>query len=153
VWWRAHAAATALLILCSAALVTGTSPASQTDPHDSPRLSPETSPSGLMNQADSLAPDTVGNKTLAGAAMWANRSLAGATSPQAARDMGWQGYADPVTNGHDSTSAQLQRDKLSTASLELPISFPEGWLAEQASELLAFSLHALQQQEADEQVP
>ena len=70
-----------------------------------------------------------------------------------ASDMGWQRYADPANGGHDSTSAQPQGGGRGTASLELPISFPEGWLAQQASELLAFSLHALQQQDADEQVP
>jgi len=100
-----------------------------------------------------LAPDTAHNKTLTGAAMWGDRSLAEATSTQTAEDMGRQGYADPVLSGHDSISVRPHRDGAGTASLELPISFPEGWLAEQASELLAFSLHALQQQEADEQVP
>ena len=149
--WRAHAAVALFLIMCSVAHVAGTPPDSHAGPHG---LSPGTSPSGLMDEAGpQLAPDTAGNKTHTGAAMWGNRSLTGAASPHAAGDTGWQRYADPVVGGHDSSSAQPHGDSGSTASLELPISFPEGWLAEQASELLAFSLHALQQQEADEQVP
>ena len=79
-----------------------------------------------------------------------NSSFAEVTHRPVAGDPSWR--HESVNSGHDSTSTKPQGNG-ETASLQLPISFPEGWLATQASELLAFSLHALEQQAAEEQVP
>ena len=153
-WW-AHAAAALLLILCSAASAAGAPAASRGGLHRTLQLSPDSSPSGLADPAAPWpAPASVGDGSLTARAAWGNGSLAAAATRRTAASLyGWQPHVETVGGGHDSTSTMPQGHSGGTASLELPISFPEGWLARQASELLAFSLQALRQQEAaDDQV-
>ena len=62
------------------------------------------------------------------------------------------GTGEPAgSRGQHSSTSAVWPNGYSTAALQQPISFPEGWLAQQASSLLAFSLQALEQA-AEEQV-
>ena len=146
-----HTSIAAALLLISAAL-TG---ADDTTPstRDSPQLDHHRNLHGLekvlatgLPPADSGSVSTNSLQIPGGNASLTHGSISGEG------DAG-NGSSKQLRSGRGrASSSAAWPDGYDTAVLQQPISFPDGWLAQQASNLLAFSLQALERQAAEEQV-
>ena len=148
-------AAAALLVLLLSAELAGADDTAQPSLRDRSQLSPASSPVGLANDhAAGLMPAEGGHgsaESLPRGNRSINRSIAhGNLSSVDHAGSGFGKRSRP--GGGRETSSAAWPDGFSTASMQQPISFPDGWLAQQASNLLAFSLQALEYQAAEEQV-